>query len=174
MGLKLLCILTLLLCFSCNREKNTDIVSPNEQTSTEMPVDVHREIARREMADIQLIAKRYNWHLTQTSSGLMYEIVNKHQGTMPTAGDMVTIAGTIATPAGVYVLDSHKDGAKTFQVNRSDDFVGLHELVQLMHEGDSLNAIVPSFLAYGISGNGEKIAGATSLICKIKLININN
>ncbi len=138
-----------------------------------MPVDVHREIARREMADIQLIAKRYNWHLTQTSSGLMYEIVKEHQNSMPTAGDMVTITGTIATPAGVAVFDSPKDGKKTFQVNRSDDFVGLHELVQLMHEGDSINAIIPSFLAYGISGDGDKIDGATSLICKIKLININ-
>ncbi len=160
--------------FACQRENPQVFALSQEKNKQQMPTDVHREIARREKADIQLIAKRYDWHLKQTPSGLLYELSNVHENSsMPQSGDIVSISGSISLPSGVSIFDSQKDSIKTFQVNRSEDFVGLHELLQLMHEGDSANAIIPSFLAYGLSGDGDKIGGATSLICKIKLVNIN-
>jgi FKBP-type peptidyl-prolyl cis-trans isomerase len=51
--------------------------------------------------------------------------------------------------------------------------VGLHELVKLMHEGEKARAIIPSYLAYGITGDGEMVPFAAFLLCEIELVKIN-
>ena len=48
----------------------------------------------------------------------------------------------------------------------------LHELVKLMGVGEKANAIIPSFLAYGISGDGLEVPALSSMICEIELIKI--
>ena len=76
-------------------------------------------------------------------------------------------------PNGKELYNSAVDGAKEFIVNLSDEPVGLHELVQLMRKGEKVNAIIPSYLAYGTAGNGIDVPPLSSLICKLELININ-
>lgn len=148
-----------------------DIPQPKADYNEEK-IAVNQEIARREAADIELIAKRYNWNLIQTESGLLYQILQPKNEQKPQKGNLVQIEGSIVLPDGTTIYDSQTDGIKEFIVNGSDDAVGLHELVQLMSKGDQAQAIIPSFLAYGITGDGIMIPGLSSLICEITLINI--
>ena len=138
-----------------------DIPQPKADYNEEK-IAVNQEIARREAADIELIAKRYNWNL----------ILQPKNEQKPQKGNLVQIEGSIVLPDGTTIYDSQTDGIKEFIVNGSDDAVGLHELVQLMSKGDQAQAIIPSFLAYGITGDGIMIPGLSSLICEITLINI--
>ena len=143
------------------------------QTFEEEKIAVNQEIVRREHADIALVAKRYHWNLTQTSTGLFYEILNKKKGIYPQTKDRVQIKGKIYLQDGTEIYNDQADGIKELIINRSDDVVGLHELLKLMCEGEKSRAIIPSYLAFGISGDGEQIPALAFLICEIELIKIN-
>lgn len=157
-------------CADHSKPANETLVPHNFQ---EEKIAANKEIVRRENADIELIAKRYNWNLAKTPSGLFYEILNKTDRQYPQTKDIVKLKGKMYLSDGTEIYNDKTDGMKEFVVNRSDEMAGLHELVKLMREGEKANAIIPSYLAYGISGDGEKIPAASFLICEIQLIKIN-
>ena len=160
------------ICFSCQNNQ-TEKTKPLHQNVEDEKIAVNREIVRRENADIELISKRYNWDLSRTESGLYYQIVHSTDGKQAQPKDLVKIKGTISLSDGKEIYNSEIDGIKEFTVDRSEDPVGLHELIKTMREGEKVNGIIPSHLAYGISGNGEHIPPIALLICKIELIKIN-
>jgi len=165
-------IFFLFLCvfFSChNNKNNTPSVIQNYERET---IGINREIVRREHEDIELIAKRYGWNLTRTESGLYYQIVKNTNGEYPKGKNRVKIKGSIMLANGRELYNSKTDGVKEFTVDQSDEPVGLHELVKLMRMGEKANAIIPSHLAYGTSGDGGNVPPAASLIYKIELTNI--
>jgi len=135
-------------------------------------IAVNQEIVRRENADIELIAKRYEWNLTRTKSGLYYQIINNTNGESPKKRNIVKIKGNIVLANGKEIYNSKIDGMKEFVVEQSEEPIGLHELVKLMRVGEKANAIIPSNLAFGITGDGGEIPPAASLICNIELVNI--
>ncbi len=171
--LKIISIALLLLFYSSCQNKKQETSPVTHQNYEREKIAVNQEIIRRENADIELIAQRYNWDLTRTESGLYYQILNQTNGRIPKKKDIVKIKGSINLPNGKEIYNSKTDGIKEFTVDQSEEPVGLHELVKLMHTGEKANAIIPSYLAYGISGDGMEIPGLSTLICKIELININ-
>lgn len=169
----LVILLSSIVCLSaCNREPQIVPIAAPQQDYKEAKIAVNQEIARREQADIQLIAKRYDWDLKQTESGLWYEVVNVTGKVKAEKGDIVQLKGAITSADGKVVYSTERDGIKEMKVLGTEDVVGLHELVQLMAEGEHAHAIIPSFLAYGISGNGMEISALSSLICDIEIIKI--
>ena len=166
-------VLLCLSCFCCrNNQQETAQQQPQVNVEKEK-IAVNQEIVRRDNADIELIAKRYNWDLVQSQSGLCYQIIASGKGEKAQPKDIVEIKGRISLPDGRNIYNSAADGIKEFRVDRSEDAVGLHELVKLMRAGDKARAIIPSYQAYGISGDGEQIPPIALLICEITLIKIN-
>ncbi|MDR1792017.1 MAG: FKBP-type peptidyl-prolyl cis-trans isomerase [Bacteroidales bacterium] len=171
----LLCTLFVLVACSGD-EQPTAHVYPVATPSytTQDNVVANKEIVRREAEDAALLAARYGWDLQRTETGLCYQIVNpKNGGVKPKPRDRVQLKGKICTPKGDVVYDYKKDGIKEFVVDGSEDAVGLHELVQLLKTGQKVNAIIPSYLAYGINGNGGRIPAYSALVCELELVNIN-
>lgn len=158
--------------FSC-QNKQQEPPKQKQINVEKEKIAVNKEIVRRDNADIELIAKRYNWNLVQSESGLCYQIIASGKGEKAQSKDIVNIKGRITLPNGKEIYNSKNDGVKEFRVDRSEDAVGLHELIKLMRAGDKARAIIPSYLAYGISGDGEQIPPIALLICEIELIKIN-
>ncbi len=159
------------LC-ACNRESQIVPIAVPQNDYKEEKITVNQEIVRREQADIQLIAKRYDWNLKQTESGLWYEVVNVTGNVKAEKGDIVQLKGAITSADGKVVYSTERDGIKEMKVLGTEDVVGLHELVLHMAEGEHAHAIIPSFLAYGISGDGMEISALSSLVCDIEIIKI--
>jgi FKBP-type peptidyl-prolyl cis-trans isomerase len=157
--------------YSCQYNNGETMYVIHEDFEEEK-IAVIKEIVRRENADIELIAKRYEWNLTRTESGLYYQIVNQTNGEYPKKKNRVKIKGGIVLANGKEIYNFKTDGIKEFTVEQSEEPIGLHELVKLMRVGEKVNAIIPSNLAYGVSGNGGEIPPAASLICKLELVSI--
>jgi len=164
--------LLMLLSTSCNEPVAVE-QPPVRQIDEEDKISANKEIVRQEHDRIMLLARRYNWNLTQSESGLFYEILNEKSGNSPQSKDKVQIKGKIYLQDGTEIYSDQANGVKELIVNRSEDIVGLHELVKLMHEGEKSRAVIPSYLAYGISGDGDLIPPAAFLLCEIELVKIN-
>lgn len=110
--------------------------------------------------------------VTLTESGLQYTVVTASgTGKKPTAEDTVVVhyKGTLLNGEEFDSSYSRNQPA-TFGVTQV--IPGWTEMLMLMDEGDKVNVVIPSELAYGPSGAGEKIGPNATLVFDIELIDI--
>lgn len=105
-------------------------------------------------------------------SGLQYKVLKAGAGAKPKSTDTVTThyRGTLID--GTEFDSSYKRGQPArFPVNRV--IAGWTEALQLMEVGAKWQLFVPSNLAYGARGSGDKIGPNATLIFEVELIAIN-
>lgn len=104
-------------------------------------------------------------------SGLQYQIMTEGKGPIPTATDKVTTHyhGTLIDGT-VFDSSVQRGEPASFPVNGV--IQGWQEALQLMKVGSKWKLFVPSNLAYGERGAGEKIGPNTALVFEVELISI--
>jgi len=130
---------------------------------------VNIKLVEIENEDIELFLKRCKWKIKQTDSGLRYEVTKKGIGKNFEKGEKVTLEYVIWLLNGEKIYSSKDDGVKKFVIEKSEEISGLHEAVQLMSRGAEARLIIPSHLAYGATGDGNRIAPYKTLIMKIMI-----
>ena len=174
-------LLTLFSCalFSCHRQNATGsvIVSADEtkMEKSDPYVEGNKNIMRRENEEIQMFVKRYGWDMQRTPTGLYIEIMEPGDGKLYKENDPVTVEYRTFLLSGEMVYCSDSLGEKHFVVNRSEEIDALHEAVQLLRPGAKARLVIPSYLAYGVAGDGDRIRGLQPIVMEIKIIeNLNN
>jgi len=106
-------------------------------------------------------------------SGLQYKVLRQGSGSKPTITDSVTVhyRGTLIDGSE---FDSSYDRGEpsTFAVNGV--IRGWTEGLQLMSVGSRYLLFVPSALAYGSGGKGDKIGPEATLIFDVELLAVND
>jgi FKBP-type peptidyl-prolyl cis-trans isomerase len=112
-----------------------------------------------------------NDSVTQTKSGLQYMVLKEGTGAKPGPTDKVTVHYTGRLLDGT-VFDSSVDRGEpaTFPLNQV--IAGWTEGLQLMSEGSKYRLFIPSELAYGSKGSGDKILPNSTLIFDVELIKV--
>ena len=112
-----------------------------------------------------------NDSVVQTKSGLQYMVLKEGTGAKPGPTDEVTVHYTGKLLDGT-VFDSSVDRGEpaTFPLDRV--IAGWTEGLQLMSEGSEYRFFIPSELAYGSQGSGDKILPNATLIFDVKLIKV--
>ncbi|MDP5054554.1 MAG: FKBP-type peptidyl-prolyl cis-trans isomerase [Congregibacter sp.] len=106
-----------------------------------------------------------------TESGLQYEVIEAGTGATPTAGDSVQVhyRGTLID--GSEFDSSYARGEPvTFGVGQV--ISGWTEALQLMQVGAKYKLFIPSELAYGSGGAGERIGPNAALIFEVELLDV--
>ena len=105
-------------------------------------------------------------------SGLQYKVLKEGSGEKPTATDTVTTHyhGTLISGE---VFDSSVERSEPASFPVNGVIPGWVEALQLMPVGSKWKLFVPSHLAYGERGAGQKIGPNTTLIFEVELLSIN-
>lgn len=153
------------------REKATRMES---KTQKEDLIETHKNIMRDESAEIDSYVSRRNYKVNTTATGLRYFIYEKGTGSKTVLNDYyVKLNYKVSLLDGTQVYSSDSTGAITFQVGKSEIASGLQEGVKLMKEGDKAIFILPSHLAYGLSGDGDQIKYYEALVIDAELLNVS-
>ena len=64
-------------------------------------------------------------------------------------------------------------GIKKYIIDKEDFISGLQKGIKLMKIGETVTFVIPSYSAFGIAGDGNKIGINQSIKSKVTLININ-
>lgn len=113
----------------------------------------------------------------KTSSGLYYVISKKGTGPLPKAGEKIFVNYTGKTLQGV-TFDSNVDPAfhhvEPFSFNVGQHMVisGWDEGLMLLNKNSKATLYIPSTLAYGDRGAGEKIPANSVLIFDVEVTSI--
>ena len=112
-----------------------------------------------------------NDSVVQTESGLQYMVLKEGTGAKPGPTDEVTVQYTGKLLNGT-VFDSSVERGEpaTFALNQV--IPGWTEGLQLMSEGSHYRLFIPSELAYGSKGAGDKILPNSTLIFDVWLIGV--
>lgn len=161
-----------LLSTSCNNPEQT-IANPHagdkENIIKEKLIDINKKRLDAESEVIDLYIKRHELNMITTPSGLRYHKIKENMGDSIHQGDKVSIAYSVYLLDGTYCYSSDSSGVLTFKVGEYDVPNGFHEMALLLRVGEKAQLIIPSHLAYGITGDNNKIPLSSPLNCFMEI-----
>ena len=106
-----------------------------------------------------------------TTSGLQYRVIETGEGRSPGPADTVVVHYVGQLIDGTE-FDSSRGRGTPATFSLGGIIPGWQEALQLMHEGDIWEVVIPSELAYGAQGAGASIGPNETLIFEIELISV--
>lgn len=153
-----------------NREKYETTPGPqNNEELREALIHQNRQLIREEIDHIDAYADRHGLELDTTSTGLRYLFIERSAGKQAKLMSDVTISYKAELLDGKFCYASDSTGKLSFILGQSNQPSGLQEGLLLMREGEKAMMIIPSYLAYGVTGDGVCIPGSTSILYTVKL-----
>lgn len=107
----------------------------------------------------------------ETSSGLLYRVVEEGTGISPTMADMVVVHQRILGVNNKVIADTYKDGMPD-EFFLKEAIAGIQEGLQLARESGRYEFVVPPELAWGKRGVGNKIGPNAVLIFDMRLLEV--
>jgi FKBP-type peptidyl-prolyl cis-trans isomerase FkpA len=169
MNMQLLIFLLVILLGSCSGEVD---IEKDPVTIKEDLIKTHQNLHRQEEQDIDAYAKRRNLNMKISGTGLRYLILKDGEGEKAVKGDLVTVNYRVELLDGTLCYSSDKKGVQTFTVEKDQVESGIHEGIKLLAQGGKAKFILPSHLAYGLTGDQDKIPPQSPVVYDIELIEI--
>lgn len=152
----------------CDRDQR-----PRSKPMTEEDlIEFNKKRAGRESEVLDAFAERHGMDALTTKTGIRYEIYARSG-----KPDSARTGNAVGVTYKAYLLDStlvESTGAEPrfFRVGHDDVISGLHEAVTLPALGDSLRMIIPSHLAYGLTGKSPEVPPNAPLLYDLCLVAI--
>jgi len=165
-----------LLLSSCQQKSEArKPINHTGESALKASVNRNKDLIQDENQDIQnYILKDSIDSYIASSQGFWYKFNNQNlkDSIRPKKGDLVSYEYEIRDLQGATIYSKEAIGTKTYQVDQEDLLIGLRHGLKLMKKGETAEFIFPSPLAYGYSGDQNKIGINQPLVFKVRLIQI--
>lgn len=164
-------LIQVLFLFSCGQPNETG--EKTRSKNIEEPLlKANQHLVRTEEQQIKDFIGRYGWKMNETGTGLRYLIYKNGEGEKVSKGNKVTIGYTVSLLNGEVCYSSEKSGNKIFIVGKGGVEAGLEEGILFLKKGDRAKIILPSHLAFGLVGDGDKIPAKATLVYDLEILEI--
>ena len=166
--------LFILLSFaSCHHEQQQQQqVSPD--SLKEHLINANKISLANESKEIDDFISRHEWKMTQTGTGLRYEIYQHGKGKQAENEKQVTFAFSLYLTDGTLCYSADEKKPLTIVPGHAEQTHGLEEGILLMHEGDKVRLVVPAHLGYGMLGDDNKIPRKSILYYDVTLLKVTD
>jgi FKBP-type peptidyl-prolyl cis-trans isomerase len=164
-----LVLLVILGLQSCNTAEKPKQKSIQKAVLDRQLEQINKAYIEKEDVQIDDYLNRRHWNFERTASGLRYFIYQKGLGKSPTSENTVVLDYEISLIRGEVIYSSKQLGEKVFVVDNSEEPSGLHEAVKMLKVGDRAKLVIPSYLAYGLLGDDDKIPMKATLFYDVYL-----
>ena len=161
---------------SCSKQEARRPISASSSGLLESTTALLKKINTIEEIKIKNYIKKDSLHdYIRSSYGFWYHYIDKKQTDTitPSKEDVVSLTYDILDLSDQILYSKEFIGVKEYIVDKEDFIPGLQYGIKLMKEGESIKFIIPSFNAFGVLGDENKIGMNTSIISRVTLININ-
>jgi FKBP-type peptidyl-prolyl cis-trans isomerase len=157
--------------FSCGgRETEKQSVPVPGRSAIE---EVNRSLLQKDLDRIESYIERRGLEMKMTPTGLWYMIIEPGKGDSVKNDDLVSINYRSRLLDGTELYTSSELGLKSIRIGRSTIEAGLDEGLRLLRGGGSALLILPSHLAFGLLGDGDKIPSRAILVYEIEVVGHN-
>lgn len=161
----------IVVLFSCSNE--TAKQNESAVVDKEKLLQWNKELIAEEHERIAEYVNRYQYNMRQTETGLNYLIIKEGNGKQPVFESEVQLDYRLDLLDGTPCYSSDSTGSLHFKLGQSNEPSGLQEGVLKLREGAKAIIIVPSYLAYGLTGDGQCIGGKQTLVYTVELLKVN-
>jgi FKBP-type peptidyl-prolyl cis-trans isomerase len=109
--------------------------------------------------------------VTETDSGLQYEVLDEGEGASPSGSDTVVVHYEGSLIDGT-VFDSSYERDNPATLPLDGVIEGWQEGLQLMKEGAKYKFYIPAELGYGETGAGQRIGPNETLVFEVELLEV--
>jgi FKBP-type peptidyl-prolyl cis-trans isomerase len=160
----------LLGCSQPDRTIENDHRANHEKRQKELLMEHNRLLIAEEMSRIDAYVQRVGWRMDTTSTGLKYMRLDETtSGRKARLMDKVALTYSMSLLDGTPCYSSDSTGRMELILGQSAEPAGLQQGVLQLHEGESALLIVPSYLAFGLTGDGNCVPGSSSIVYKVRL-----
>jgi FKBP-type peptidyl-prolyl cis-trans isomerase FkpA len=163
---------TAMFLASCGQEPGPIRSTANIRMMDDTLINYNKGAARTEDQEIRDFTARYGWDMITTPTGLRYLIYQRGSGPAAEEGRIAVIRYRENLLTGKLIASSDSIGPKEFQVGHGEVETGLQEAVRLMRTGDRAKVIIPSHLAFGLLGDGNRVPPGAALVYDIELVSV--
>ncbi len=132
--------------------------------------DLNRYLIQKDRERIQNYIERKNLKMTESPTGLWYQIIKKGEGATFTNYDKIIMDYDCSLLDGTGCYSSEKLGPKELVLGRSEMESGLSEGLRMLKPGSEAIFIIPPYLAYGLPGDGKMIPSRAIIVYKVSIL----
>lgn len=125
-----------------------------------------------ESQEIEDFIDRYGWQMSETGTGLRYQIYRSGEGESVTTGQLAMLDYQVFLLNGEMIYSSQEEGIKQFRIGQGGVESGLEEGILLLRQGDKARFIIPSHLAHGVPGDGIRIPQLATIIYDLEVLEL--
>jgi FKBP-type peptidyl-prolyl cis-trans isomerase FkpA len=154
------------LLIACNNEKSNTVTRPGKNEMA----DLNRYFVTKDRERIQNYIERKNLSMTESKTGLWYQIINQGEGSFLKDNSRILMDYECSLLDGTICYTSKKDGPKEVVLGRSEMEPGLNEGLRLLKPGAEAIFIIPPFLGFGLVGDRKMIPSRAIIVYKINIL----
>lgn len=175
-----LLFITVSLIFGCSgyepkpdQQTDREAISEQERGDIKEALIKQNQIRVKEESNhIAEYVEKTGLRMKKSDTGLYYRISKEGNGPKASMLSEVSLKYKVSLLDGTYCYSSDSTEILNLTVGQSNEPSGLQEGLLYIPEGSIATIIIPSYLAYGLTGDGDKIPGSQSLIYEIELLKV--
>lgn len=131
----------------------------------------NKSSSKKELRTIAKYGERQGWKLSNTGSGAHYWVYKEVPNPIfPKEGESVQVKMVISLMSGDTCYSTDNYGAETILVGKDQSEAGLHEVLPLLPYGSKSKVVLPSYLAFGVAGDQDKIPPLSTVVYDIEVL----
>jgi len=164
------CFIVAVVLGSCRRKYPEDKnINGNEE---EKMLDVNRAVVHDEAKAIEEFISRHGWKMQMSGTGLHYQVYEKGTGALANDSSILSVAYKVYLLDGTLCYEADESHPLKLITGKGQQINGLEEGLMMMNEGARARFVIPNHLAYGITGDQDKIPPASALYYDVHLVKI--
>lgn len=152
-----------LCCLLAACGDNVPVIQVNDEASQykENMINANKVISQSEDTQLDEYIARHGWSMVQLDNGARLQVLQQGKGAKISFEDSVTVHYRLEALNGTVFYENNSE---TFVVGRHQTTVGLDRAVLELSRGAHARVALPSSLAYGVVGDGDRVPARAVLI----------
>ncbi|HUS86596.1 MAG TPA: FKBP-type peptidyl-prolyl cis-trans isomerase [Bacteroidales bacterium] len=160
-------ILCVIMIHGCRNSESPD---NNRKLSAEQLMEINHQLVIKDKERTENYIKRKDLKMEATTSGLWYSVISKGEGEILDEGSEVSLEYVCTLLDGTICYSSETDGLYKVIIGETEIPAGLDEGLRKLTYGSEAFFIIPSYLGYGLMGDGKRIPARAILTYKVKVL----
>jgi FKBP-type peptidyl-prolyl cis-trans isomerase FkpA len=161
-------VLILLTLFSCKDKQDKKGIG-SRPGKNEM-ADLNKYLIQKDKERIKNYIERKNLKMTESATGLWYQIIKEGEGKHFTDNDKIVMNYECSLLDGTKCYSSADLGPKELVLGKTVMEQGLNEGLRLLKPGAEAIFIIPPYLAYGLIGDRKMIPSRAVIVYNVNIL----